>query len=62
MVRVTSKASTSHALGQSAFCAVAAVAVGFFVEDKTPYNNNVPTPKENPFKSALTVMKLPPCG
>ena len=46
-------------LGQSAFCAVAAVAVGFFVEDKTPYNNNVPTPKENPFKSALTVMKLP---
>ena len=46
-------------LGQSAFCAVAAVAVGFFVEDKTPYNNNVPAPKENPFKSALTVMKLP---
>ena len=29
------------------------------MEDKTPYNNNVPAPKENPFKSALTVMKLP---
>ena len=41
------------------FCLLGAVAVGFFVEDKTPYNNNVPAPKENPFKSALTVMKLP---
>ena len=46
-------------LGQSAFCALAAIAVGFFVEDKTPYNNDVPAPKENPFKSAVTVMKLP---
>ena len=33
-------------LRQSAFCAVAAVAVGFFVEDKTPYNNNPRTEGE----------------
>lgn len=46
-------------LGQAAFCAVAAVAVAFLVQDKTPYNNDIPAPQENPFKSALTVMKLP---
>lgn len=45
--------------GQAAFSLLALVAVGVFVSDKTEFNQGVPVPSENPFKSALTVMKLP---
>ena len=45
--------------GQAVIAVLALIAVAMFVDDKTEYNQNVSVPEENPFKSALTVMKLP---
>ena len=45
--------------GQAVIAVLALIAVAMFVDDKTEYNQSVSVPEENPFKSALTVMKLP---
>ena len=45
--------------GQAAFSLAALFAVAAFVSDRTDYNQDVDVPAETPFKSALTVMKLP---